>query len=122
MERKKSDKSHVDVIIRVLACATVILVVACIAAAISYSHMCELAIRHGETGWRAHAFSLSIDGIERTASLVLLAHRPAPYAHVREHVQNGSPGILESSISLVYQLLTMAIKMSDSPVEARGEP
>jgi len=63
MERKKSDKSHVDVIIGVLACVTVVLL-ACIAAAISYSHMHELAIRHGETGWRAHAFPLSVDGIE----------------------------------------------------------
>lgn len=72
---KKSDKSHIDLIIRVLAGATVILL-ACIAA-ISYSHMHELAIRHGETGSRAHAFPLSVDGIELTASLVLLAHRRA---------------------------------------------
>ena len=47
MERKKSDKSYVDVIIRVLACATVILL-ACIAAAISCRRMRELAIRHGD--------------------------------------------------------------------------
>lgn len=73
---KKVDKSRVDLIIRVLACATVIML-ACIAAAISYSHMHELAIPHGETGWRAHAFPLSVDGIEPTASLVLLAHRRA---------------------------------------------
>jgi hypothetical protein len=39
--------------------------------------MHELAIRHGETGWRAHAFPVSVDGIELTASLVLLAHRRA---------------------------------------------
>jgi hypothetical protein len=34
-----------------------------------------LAERHGETGWRAHAFPLSVDGIEIVASLVLLADR-----------------------------------------------
>ncbi|MGH3714554.1 MAG: DUF2637 domain-containing protein [Micromonosporaceae bacterium] len=48
-----------------------------IAGAISYSHMAELARLHGEVGWRAHAFPLSVDGIEIVASLVLLAHRRA---------------------------------------------
>ncbi len=44
---------------------------------------CELhprtqpAEQHGETGWRAHAFPLSVDGIEIVASLVLLADRRA---------------------------------------------
>jgi Protein of unknown function (DUF2637) len=46
-----------------------------IAGAISYSHMRELAAAHGETGWQAYAFPLSVDGIETVASLVLLAHR-----------------------------------------------
>jgi Protein of unknown function (DUF2637) len=46
-----------------------------IAGAISYSHMRLLAARHGETGWQAHAFPLSVDGIEIVASLVLLADR-----------------------------------------------
>lgn len=44
-----------------------------IAAAISYSHMRTLAASHGETGWQAHTFPLSVDGIEIVASLVLLA-------------------------------------------------
>jgi hypothetical protein len=48
-----------------------------VAGAISYSHMAELARRHGEVGWRAHAFPVSVDGIEVVASLVLLAHRRA---------------------------------------------
>ncbi|MGH3716691.1 MAG: DUF2637 domain-containing protein [Micromonosporaceae bacterium] len=39
--------------------------------------MTELAVVHGETGWRAHAFPLSADGIEIVASLVLLADRRA---------------------------------------------
>jgi len=46
-----------------------------IAGAISYSHMRLLAAGHGETGWQAHAFPLSVDGIEIVASLVLLADR-----------------------------------------------
>src|SRR5947207_8627392 len=48
-----------------------------VAGAISYSHMAELARIHGEVGWRAHAFPVSVDGIEVVASLVLLAHRRA---------------------------------------------
>src|SRR3954453_3491243 len=45
------------------------------AGAIPYSHMAELARIHGEVEWRAHAFPVSVDGIEVVASLVLLAHR-----------------------------------------------
>jgi hypothetical protein len=48
---------------------------ALIAGAVSYAHMKILAEQHGETGWRAHAFPLSVDGIEIVASLVLLADR-----------------------------------------------
>jgi hypothetical protein len=47
------------------------------AAAISYSHMRQLAAGHGQAGWQAHAFPLSVDGIEIVASLVLLADRRA---------------------------------------------
>ncbi|MGH3713433.1 MAG: DUF2637 domain-containing protein [Micromonosporaceae bacterium] len=65
-----------DALIRLTACATVI-ALAAIAGAISYSHMQLLAAQHGETGWRAHAFPLSVDGIEIVASLVLLADRRA---------------------------------------------
>jgi len=48
-----------------------------IAGAISYSHMRTLAAAHGDTGWHAHAFPLSVDGVEIVASLVLLADRRA---------------------------------------------
>jgi Protein of unknown function (DUF2637) len=41
-----------------------------IAGAISYSHMRQLAAAHGDTGWHAHAFPLSVDGVEIVASLV----------------------------------------------------
>jgi uncharacterized protein DUF2637 len=66
--------SAADRAIRVAAGAAVV-ALAMIAAAVSYSHMRLLAERHGETGWRAHAFPLSVDGIEIVASLVLLANR-----------------------------------------------
>jgi hypothetical protein len=46
--------------------------------------MRALAEEHGEHGWRAHAFPLSVDGIEIVASLVLLHHRRA----------GSSPGVL----------------------------
>jgi hypothetical protein len=48
-----------------------------IAGAISYSHMRQLAVDHGQAGWHAHAFPLSVDGIEIVASLVLFADRRA---------------------------------------------
>ena len=48
-----------------------------IAGALSYSHMRQLAQDHGQAGWHAHAFPLSVDGIEIVASLVLLADRRA---------------------------------------------
>jgi Protein of unknown function (DUF2637) len=41
------------------------------------SHMRMLAAAHGDTGWHAHAFPLSVDGVEIVASLVLLADRRA---------------------------------------------
>jgi hypothetical protein len=44
---------------------------------ISYSHMRQLAQDHGQAGWHAHAFPLSVDGLEIVASLVLLADRRA---------------------------------------------
>ncbi len=48
-----------------------------IADAISYSHMRQLAAAHGDTGWHAQAFPLSVDGLEMVASLVLLVDRRA---------------------------------------------
>jgi hypothetical protein len=48
-----------------------------IAGAISHSHMRLLVAAHGDAGWHAHAFPLSVDGVEIVASLVLLADRRA---------------------------------------------
>ncbi len=40
-----------------------VLLLAGIAAVVSYSHMYELALRHGEPEWRAALFPLSVDGM-----------------------------------------------------------
>ncbi len=42
-------------------------------AVISYSHMFELARRHGEPDWRAALFPLSVDGMIVASSMTLLA-------------------------------------------------
>jgi Protein of unknown function (DUF2637) len=59
------------------AAAVTVAGLAGIAGALSYSHMRRLAQDHGQAGWHAHAFPLSVDGIEIVASLVLLADRRA---------------------------------------------
>jgi hypothetical protein len=59
------------------AAAATVAGLAGIAGAISYSHMRQLAASHGDAGWHAHAFPLSVDGVEIVASLVLLADRRA---------------------------------------------
>ena len=69
--------SRVDAAIRSADCMTVV-TLAGIAGAISYSHMPRTRRSSMvKTGWRAHAFPLSVDGIEVVASLVLLADRRA---------------------------------------------
>lgn len=55
-----------DVVIRSTAAVTVV-GLAGVAGAISYSHMRALAAAHGEAGWQAHTFPLSVDGIEVVA-------------------------------------------------------
>jgi hypothetical protein len=59
------------------AAAATVAGLAGVAGALSYSHMRQLAQDHGQAGWHAHAFPLSVDGIEIVASLVLLADRRA---------------------------------------------
>jgi hypothetical protein len=49
-----------------------VLMLAGIAAVVSYSHMYELALRHGEPEWRAALFPLSVDGMIVGASMTLL--------------------------------------------------
>ncbi len=48
-----------------------------VAGAISFSHMAALAQEHGQTGWKASAFPVSVDGPELVASLYLVAQHRA---------------------------------------------
>ncbi|GAB3724556.1 DUF2637 domain-containing protein [Nocardiopsis nanhaiensis] len=50
-----------------------VLLLALIAAVVSYSHMYELALRHGEPEWRAALFPLSVDGMIVASSMTLLS-------------------------------------------------
>ena len=50
-----------------------VLMLAGIAAVVSYSHMYELALRHGEPEWRAALFPLSVDGMIVASSMTLLS-------------------------------------------------
>src|SRR5215472_15550002 len=59
------------------AAAATVTALAALAGAISYSHMLQLAQQHGQAGWHAHAFPLSVDGVEVVASLVRLTDRRA---------------------------------------------
>jgi len=53
-----------------------VLIVALVAALVSYAHMQEVAARAGE-GWRAGLMPLSVDGLVVAASMVLLTRRRA---------------------------------------------
>ncbi|TQN32697.1 uncharacterized protein DUF2637 [Haloactinospora alba] len=50
-----------------------VLLLAVIAAVVSYAHMFELALGHGEPAWRAGLFPLSVDGMIVAASMSLLS-------------------------------------------------
>ena len=50
-----------------------VLLLALIAAVVSYSHMYELALCHGEPEWRAALFPLSADGMIVASSMTLLS-------------------------------------------------
>lgn len=53
-----------------------VVVVAAVAAIVSYAHMQTVADRAGE-GWRAHLLPLSVDGLVVAASMVLVTRRHA---------------------------------------------
>jgi hypothetical protein len=58
-------------VIRVLA-AVVVLAVAAFAAVVSYSHIFDLGVHHGQSGTAARLLPLSVDGLIAAASLVML--------------------------------------------------
>lgn len=64
--------SERDVDFSLVTIAAVLLLVL-IAAVVSYSHMYELALCHGEPEWRASLFPLSVDGMIGASSMTLLS-------------------------------------------------
>lgn len=60
-----------DTVIRILT-AFVVLAVAAFAAVVSYSHIFDLGIHHGQSGTAARLLPLSVDGLIAAASLVML--------------------------------------------------
>jgi hypothetical protein len=50
-----------------------VVLLAAIAAIVSYRHMHELVVRHGETAWTASVLPLSVDGMIAASSMALLA-------------------------------------------------
>jgi hypothetical protein len=60
-----------DTAIRALA-AVVVLAVAAFAAIVSYSHIFDLGVHHGQNGTAARLLPLSVDGLIASASLVML--------------------------------------------------
>ena len=52
-----------------------VVALAVIAGMVSFTHMRVLAAGHGEGGWQAFTFPMSVDGVEIVASLVLLSDR-----------------------------------------------
>lgn len=69
--KKESHPARSDAAIQRTTTATVV-VLAAIAAVVSYRHMHELALRHGEASWSAALAPLSVDGMIGAASLALL--------------------------------------------------
>ncbi|MEU7802457.1 DUF2637 domain-containing protein [Micromonospora arborensis] len=69
-------RSLTDLVITTAATLTT-LGLAGVAGAVSYDHLRELAESRGEHGWKAHAFPLTVDGIEVVATLAILADRRA---------------------------------------------
>lgn len=59
---------------RVIGCSTAIAVlgVAAVAAVASYEHAYDLVRAHGEAGWTAHMFPLTVDGLVYASSMVML--------------------------------------------------
>ena len=58
------------------AAATTVAALAGIAGAISYSHMRQLALDHGQAGWHAHAFPLQKLGVTEIPILVMNVSNP----------------------------------------------
>jgi hypothetical protein len=63
--------------------AAAVLLVATIAAVVSYLHVATLALHYGQPPLAAYLLPLSIDGMVATSSLVLLRPSPSPASRTR---------------------------------------
>lgn len=88
-----------------------VLLLAAIAAVVSYSHMYDLALRHGEPEWRAALFPLSVDGMVVAASMTLLA----------DARQGRRGGVLPWSLLILGSLASLAanVAVADPTVWSR---
>jgi hypothetical protein len=88
-----------------------VLLLAMIAAVVSYAHMYELALRHGEPAWRAALFPLSVDGMVVAASMTLLS----------DARQGRRGGVLPWSLLILGSLASLAanIAVADPTVWSR---
>ena len=70
------------------ATAAAVLVVAAIAAVVSFVHIEHLAVTHGQAALAAYLLPLSIDGTVAAASMVMLQAARAALAHRRGHIHH----------------------------------
>jgi hypothetical protein len=114
-------------------------VVALVAGFVSYRHALQVVSEHGETGWLARCYPLTVDGLIYASSMVLLnaARRgldrpPLAYAalvlgiaatlaaNVAAGLANGPEGALEAAwpapaLVISYELLMLVIRTSVTP-------
>lgn len=75
-----------------------VLLLALIAAVVSYSHMYALALRHGEPEWRAVLFTPSADGMIVASSMTLLS----------DARNSGKGGVLPWALSIIGSGATLS--------------
>ncbi|MEU1244199.1 DUF2637 domain-containing protein [Micromonospora parva] len=98
-------RSLTDLVITTAATLTT-LGLAGVAGAVSYDHLRELAESRGEHGWKAHAFPLTVDGIEVVATLAILADRRAGRPSGRSRGSPSPPAVSSASARTSSSLRT----------------
>ena len=87
-----------------LTTALAVLMVAGVAAVISYQHAYELVTTHGETGFTAHLLPFTVDGLIWVASMFSGGRQPVArrcIARFAESFCNTSPWVWRSSSLLL---------------------
>lgn len=121
-------------------------VVALVAASVSYRHALQVVEAHGETGWLAYCYPLTVDGLIYAASMVLLNDARRGYrghwlaygalglgiaatlaANVAAGLSTGPIGALIAAwpapaLVVSYELLMLVIRRSARPLPAPDTP